>query len=48
MIMFALVECTEISGHFVKDQKADVISIFFDIGGIVGECNQTIWRAQCL
>ena len=29
----------EISGRFVKDQKADVISIFYDIGGIVGECN---------
>ena len=34
----ALVHCTEISGHFVKDQKADIISIFYDIGGIVGKC----------
>ena len=38
MYMFALVECIEIGGHFVKDQKADFISIFYDVGGIVGEC----------
>lgn len=36
--MFALIECIEIGGHFVKDQKADIISIFYDVGGIVGEC----------
>ena len=40
-INFALIEFTEISGHFVKDQKADVIAIFYDIGGIVGEYNQS-------
>ena len=38
--IFDLIEFSEISGRFVKDQKADVIAIFYDIGGIVGECNQ--------
>ena len=26
-----------ISGRFVHDQKADIIAIFYDVGGIVGE-----------
>ena len=38
LCLIAFVECTEISGKFVKDQKADFISIFYDVGGIIGEC----------
>ena len=40
--MFALIECVEIGGRFVKDQKADIISIFYDVGGIVGECYNSL------
>ena len=38
MLIFAVVGCTEINGEFKNDQRADFISIFYDVGGIVGEC----------
>ena len=36
-----------ISGSFVKDQKADIIAIAYDAGGIVGEPYNTMNQDQC-